>query len=237
VKFDKLREPPALICGFAILLSLSLYFHYWLHEYEAVAVWLEAAALVALFFLDYLERRDNRAEREEQHKETLAQLQLARAQAQSATEAAVASTKSSNILTALHRPFMSLGGTNLKSGWGSRSWEVEFLLKNYGTLPAVNVGLTVDFFTDEGPRQHWMQPGSLQIFPSSVFNAVMRFDIGDDWAPIQQEIKNLRISVRIPYETEDGRRFEYTAELLHKHGGFHTDKSETKTISAGGSPA
>jgi hypothetical protein len=52
-----------------------------LKAYESLAVWLEGIALVAIFMLDWMQRRDQRRDREEQHRETLAQLNVSQAQA------------------------------------------------------------------------------------------------------------------------------------------------------------
>jgi uncharacterized membrane protein len=213
-------------------------FWVWLQAHEFVAIWLEGIALVAIFALDWRERIDQRKERQEQHKETAAQLASSQIQlealkksADAAIEAAMAAKKSADIAGALHRPFMSLGGVKLKSGMGTRVWEIAFLLKNYGTLPALKVGLATDFFTDDAPRMQRIQAASIEIFPSSEFSAIVRFDMGEpDRVPIEQETKKLRIDVRIPYQTEEGRQFEYTAEVSYKRGGFSTRKSETKTI-------
>jgi hypothetical protein len=52
----------------------------WLKTYESIAIWLEGIALVAIFVLDWKQRKDERKDREEQHKETLAQLNVSQAQ-------------------------------------------------------------------------------------------------------------------------------------------------------------
>ncbi len=53
-----------------------------LKTYESVAIWLEGIALVAIFVLDWKQRKDQRKDREEQHEETLAQLNVSQAQAE-----------------------------------------------------------------------------------------------------------------------------------------------------------
>jgi hypothetical protein len=55
-------------------------------QYESVAVWLEAIALIAIFFLDFSEYRKQGEDREEQHKETLKQMRIMEQQANSASE-------------------------------------------------------------------------------------------------------------------------------------------------------
>ena len=123
---------------------------------------------------------------------------------------------------------MGLFNVSLRSGWGSQSWNVGFVLKNYGTLPALNVGSTVDFFTDHTPRTQKTEPTSVQIFPSEEFSSIVQFDMGEpDRAAVHDETKKLRINVSIPYQGEDGRRFEYTAEVSYSQSRFAIDKSET----------
>ncbi len=56
-------------------------FSTWLRKYESIAIWLEGIALVAIFILDWKQRKEQRKDREEQHKETLAQLNVSQAQA------------------------------------------------------------------------------------------------------------------------------------------------------------
>jgi hypothetical protein len=46
----------------------------------------------------------------------------------------------------------------------------------------------------------------------------------------RREEKKLRINVPFPNQTEEGRQFEYTAEVSYKRGVFATEKSETKKI-------
>src|SRR6266436_6408363 len=48
---------------------------------------------------------------------------------------------------ALHRPFMGLVRVTLKTGWGTDLWVIALAMKNYGTLPAMNVAAMIEFFT------------------------------------------------------------------------------------------
>ena len=96
---------------------------------------------------------------------------------------------------------MGLFNVSLRSGWGSQSWNVGFVLKNYGTLPALNVGSTVEFFNDHTPRTQKTEPTSVQIFPIEEFSSIVQFDMGEpDRAAVHDETKKLRINVCIPYQ-------------------------------------
>jgi len=68
----------------------------WLETYQAVAIWLEGIALVAILALDWRERIDQRKERQEQHKETAAQLAASQKQVEAAIKSADAATTSAN---------------------------------------------------------------------------------------------------------------------------------------------
>jgi hypothetical protein len=199
---------------------------------ESFAIWLEAIALVAIFLLDLIERRDQRRERSEQHKETAAQLHAAQSQLEATTRSADAAKKSADLAAALNRPFMGLANIALKAGFNTRLWDIGFYLKNYGTLPAVNVGCTVEFFTDNHLRTQKTEPASVQIFPSAEVVSIIRFDMGDaDKGPIHQETMKLLMKIRIPYRSEDGRQYEYSAEASFGQSRFAVDKSETRQLS------
>lgn len=185
--------------------------------------------------LDLLEWRNQRRERKNLHEETALQLKAAQQQVEAAmksagaaTEAALAAKKSAEISASLNRPFMGLSNVALPGGAGTRLWNIVFDLKNYGTLPALNVGLIVAFFTDNTPRAVKTETESLQIFPSSVFGDTVQFDLGDvDWPLVRDGKMKLRAEVHIPYRSDDGRAFEYLAQVSYAHGQFQIDKSET----------
>jgi hypothetical protein len=203
----------------------------WFRTHEYVAIWLEGIALVAIFWLDLSDRRERGIEQERQHKETLEQLRISQQQTDAATEAALAAKKSADISVALHRPLVGLSGVTLKTGWGTRNWDIAFGLKNYGTLPAFNVGFTANVFTDGVQRIQHTKPTSIQIMPSSVFEGLLRVDWGEpDVQAIHAETKKIRIRVHLPYQTEDGRRFEFSSEVYFKQGQFSTDESTTDTL-------
>jgi hypothetical protein len=203
----------------------------WFRTHEYVAIWLEGIALVAIFWLDLTDRRERRREQEQQHKETLEQLRISQQQTDAATEAALAAKKSADISVALHRPLVGLSGVTLKTGRGTRNWDIAFGLKNYGTLPAFNVGFASNVFADDVQRTQYTNPTSIQIMPSSAFEAILRVDWGEpDVQAIHAETKKIRIHVQVPYQTEDGRRFEFTSEVYFEKGQFSTGKSTTKTL-------
>jgi len=150
--------------------------------------------------------------------------------AQAATEAALAAKKSADMATALHRPFMGLLRVTLKTGWGTDLWVIVLAIKNYGTLPAMNVAAMIEFFAGNTRLTQITEPAAVQIFPSDEIESIVRLSMPTHRVQIQQGIQKLRIEVRIPYQAEDGRQFEYSAEVSYtQDGSFAIQKSETRT--------
>lgn len=208
----------------------------WLKDHESLAIWLEGIALVAIFYLDWRERKDQRKERQKQHEETAAQFLVSRKQveaaiksADAATEAALATKKSAEISAALHRPFVGLFAVRLEAGGhGADLWVINFVLKNFGTLPALDVGLEMEFFAGNTSFAQIKEPSSVQVFPSSEPRTIIHQAIAKR-IEIQTGAEKLRIDIRIPYRAEDGRHFDYTAQVSYNHqmNAFDIDKSET----------
>lgn len=202
-----------------------------LHNYEYLAVWVEGIALALILYLDWRERVDRRKDQKTQDDLTRHQLAETAKSANAATEAALAAKKSADISATLHRPFVGLSGVSLRSGWGTRNWDIAFGMKNYGTLPATSVNFSVHVLTDGIDRLPYTDAASVQIFPSSEFEATARFDMGEqDFQAIHAGSKEIRANVKIPYRAEDGRSFEFTAEVIHKNSRFFIQNSTTRTL-------
>jgi len=155
--------------------------------------------------------------------------QAAGKSAAAATEAALAAKKSADMAAALHRPFMGLVKVTLKTGWGTDLWVIVLAIKNYGTLPAMNVAAMIEFFTGNTRLTQITEPAAVQIFPSAEIESIVRLSMPTHRVQIQQGIEKLRIEVRIPYQAEDGRQFEYSAEVSYtQDGSFAIQKSETR---------
>jgi len=155
--------------------------------------------------------------------------QAAGKSAEAATEAALAAKKSADVAAALHRPFMGLVRVTLKTGWGTDLWVIVLAIKNYGTLPAMNVAAMIEFFAGKTRLTQITEPAAVQIFPSDEIESVVRLSMPTHRVQIQQGIQKLRIEVRIPYQAEDGRQFEYSAEVSYtQDGSFAIQKSETR---------
>jgi hypothetical protein len=178
--------------------------------------------------LDYFNRLDEAQEHKSEHEETLEQLKLLRQQAQATTDTAVAAKKSADLTAALHRPYM--GVSTVVLGGADRYWNMTFVLRNFGTLSAFNTGFKVEYFVEDAPRAQHSEPTAVQVFPSYTFNVEHQFDSGViDAGPLRRGEKKLALRVYVPYQTEDGRQFEYTAEMsyLYVQSRISLDKSNT----------
>lgn len=201
----------------------------WFKAYESLAIWLEGIALVAILILDWRERIDQRKERREQHKETAEQMEMSRKQVEAAIEAALASKKSAEILAGLHRPFMGLLMVRLVGGGpGVDEWIISFVLKNFGTLPALEVGTTIECFAGDTSFAKIVEAAANQAFPSTDTEIRVQRNILKR-VEIQNGTEKLWFKVAIPYRSEDGRYFEYTAQVSFRieHRAFNIDSSDT----------
>lgn len=212
----------------ATLLATLIFGHFkWFKDNEHIALWLEGVALVLIFGLDYRNRQDEAEEYKLAHQETLRQLTLLGQQAQAASDTATAAKKSADLTAALHRPYVGLDRVNLLDG-AVRYVDLLFSLKNFGTLPAFNVGFEVQCFVEGELRSRHREATAIQIFPSDTLSLTYRFDAGDPDGPlIRDGKKKFSLLVLIPYQTENARQFEYTADLSYAPGRIAIDKSTT----------
>jgi hypothetical protein len=195
----------------------------WLKTYDYLALWIGGISLLCIFIWQRID--SYRHERE-----TREQLDLLQEQVKSANSAAVAAKQAADLTTSLHRPYMGLSAVS-SGGRDSRFWNITFSLMNFGTLPAYNVGLLVESFVDEVSRSQHKENTTVQMFPNDTMQVTYLFDWGDIDGPLlRQESKKLRLHVSIPYQFENGRKFEYEAEVAYHHDRFAVEKSSTAEL-------
>jgi hypothetical protein len=105
----------------------------WFKTNESIGIWVEAIALVAIFMLDWRERKDQRKEREDQHKETVAQLQVSQDQVEAAQKPCLVLSTTPR---APEEAIMGMGGTD--SAMLILCPQAQAQLENIGNGPAVN---------------------------------------------------------------------------------------------------
>jgi orotidine-5'-phosphate decarboxylase len=197
----------------------------WLHDHEYVAVWLEAFALVAIFFWD---RLDSRAD----HQQMLAQLKIAqdqatatkiaaeaaKANADAAKASADAAKSSADMAAQLNRPFVGLSQLLVVSDWrASGAWDVVWALKNFGTLPAIRVDASMDWNTGPGLGGPVSGPHSAELLPQAEMPLKALFGIGMSHDKVLKGQQTLEAHIAITYSSTDGRRYEHSADARWNH--------------------
>lgn len=207
-----------LIAACGLVLTILFSHFQWFKTNEHVAIWLEGIALVAIFGLDFVERRAQEEERKHQHEETIEELKISRTQAEAAIRAADAAKKSADISAALNRPLVGIQHFQPTTiDINGRYWTFKLTVRNYGTLPAIEVSTAVEFRIDGELRYTHREAESLQIFPSNPVEQDMGFNVGEDErGAIPSGRKKLEVTVTVRYQREDGRKFEYLAKGSYK---------------------
>src|SRR6266478_4178933 len=162
----------------------------WLKTYEFIAIWLEGIALVAIFVLDWKERRDQREDREQQHEETLAQLRVSQKQLEASLEQVEASHKPFVVFSTERRnpedALLSVGGA--VGGMVVRCPGGDAELENVGSGPAINVRYraihNLEEATEEGPsgylagvlREKFLTPIPRGILQAAKWEIVFTYE-------------------------------------------------------------
>ena len=109
--------------------------------WETIGVWLEAIALIAIFFLDWNERRENRKERQVQHEETAAQMVVSQRQVELSQDQVEATLRPCVSLSMALRDFDAtvLAMDETDSTVVVRCPEGLVQIENIGLGPAVNI--------------------------------------------------------------------------------------------------
>jgi hypothetical protein len=207
----------SLIVGATVVLifvvGLGIAFPRQMGDYEPIAVWLEGIALVVIFIWDRVDALD-------QQRESQKQYELSRTTAN-------ASQRSASVLADLHRPFIGLLRTSFGGVPGTTERRIEYLIKNYGTLPANGVKFSAEVFVDGALRWSHLGNASVEVFPQDTSQIFVPFNAGLDFGAILQNKKQLHAKISIFYAAGDSRRFEYTAEVSYPSSGFEIMKSNT----------
>jgi hypothetical protein len=217
----------------------------WLKDHESLAIWLEGVALVAIFYLDWRERQDQRKERKTQHEATTTQqtasqkqVEAAITSAEAATKSAEAAKQSADITAALRRPFIGLESLPTERLSSNTIWEFPSKLWNYGTLPASHLNASFAFYTESAqesryPLKSIEGPESAEIFPNSGYEIALQPTLSPEQVnQITSQTKKLILAVKATYSAPDDRKFDYTAEarLDTASKRFVLIKSQTRAL-------
>jgi hypothetical protein len=182
----------------AVGLILTYAFHFgWFKDYEHVALWLEAAALIFIFGLDFFERRAQEEERKLENARTIRQLEISQRQ-----------------LEAMHRPCLTVPATqrdmqnvHLKLS-GSDSTQILGDIRgglgvlNVGSGHAFNVSYTV--IVDEGP-------GSASTESGTIFHVFLKEP--EMLAPEISRLRGRAARIILEYESISGQRYRSRIEM------------------------
>ena len=160
----------------------------------------------------------------------------AKQSADAATEAAESTKKSTQLLEALHRPYMGVSSVELfpdRSSQNLQTWQVAWKIKNFGTLPALGVEAKVHFFFGAELLRGGAGPRSAEIFPQSEADGKLDHKWAEvDRGTVMRGERTFVVRFQINYTASDGRKFEHVADAQFVPGDarFSVVKSETKTF-------
>jgi hypothetical protein len=213
----------------------------WLKEHEALAVWLEGIALVAIFIFD-------RIDSHYAHKETLKQMKIMQSQVNASETAANAAKKSAEVaemaLKLAERADVLLNAVALTMDSASMSANtpihpysrVSMEFKNFGRTRAKNVrcliGLIIPGVPDSvPPREPFiLGPGATQLLAFEDFMATMPKKTYQD---IESGVIDLKFAGTVSYEDifDESHTLTCRGLLDPKTGRFilgDTDPRKTK---------
>ncbi len=138
--------------------------------------------------------------------------------AEAAKQSANAATRMAEVTAGLHRPFMGIARLERRKDLTSRTWDVGLTVRNYGTLPAVEVSVFADFILGSSHLREVENPASAEVFPQGDCESAIRFVLSE----AQQDSVTrgdgiMIVRIRIKYSSADGRRYVYSAEGQFKH--------------------
>jgi hypothetical protein len=196
----------------------------WFKRNEHVAIWLEGVALVLIFGLDLLNRKEER-------EETLEQLRAATDQAKSTEKAAIEAKKSSDILASLHRPLMGIEAPVKVANLNVRIWKILVVAKNFGTLLATQVSITAEIFIDGAIRQSDTVTEVVEVFPGQTHEHSITYDTGETGrSQIFSGDQILTARIKLTYGDQSQRRFEYVADTKLRSEHLYLTRTETTEL-------
>lgn len=149
----------------------------------------------------------------------------ARKSTDAAEKAAAATTKSSDLAAALHRPYMGMIDTKFSRfdiSRVSQEWRITWTFKNFGTIPASHVSIfprcwleftqeasSLDLQVDNQP------PGDAEIFPDSdPLTRITTLSLDRDLRErVETETALLFALVTVQYATPSGTKYKQTTRL------------------------
>lgn len=134
-----------------------------------------------------------------------------------AKKSAEAAMQSAEIAAQLNRPFMGLVKIDLTNDRNYLTWIIAWAIKNFGTLPAVDVEARLTLKVGPNTRDY-DGPSSAEVSPQADIESVARFEFPAATHPaVTTGDQILEARVRIKYATANERRYVYSAQAQYKH--------------------
>lgn len=166
-------------------------------------------------------------------KATKAAADAATVSADAAKTSAIVAKNAADATAEIYRPFVGLGRFNLLSDPNDRTWVISWTIKNYGTLPATQVDVVLDWSAGMN-NGIGRGPSSAEIFPQAEMESILQCALDPSVnAELLRNAQILQICARLTYSAADGRRFVHTAEVVWKLdvSRFTVRSSNTESLS------
>jgi hypothetical protein len=150
--------------------------------------------------------------------------------ADAASGMAAASKQSVEVMAGLHRPLMGISRLRIPDR-STRTWRIVLSVRNYGTLPAVNVGIFTEYRLNRLALGSGIDSSSTEIFPGTEFDYLLEHTLNEpDYQRLMGGNEILTIGVRITYGGPDNRLFEYSANVECQDDVFSIIASQTRSL-------
>jgi hypothetical protein len=154
----------------------------WLQKYEAVAIWLEGIALLAILIYDIWDGNN-------QHEQTLAQMEIMRTQAHATETAANAATKSAEALVNSERAWIIAELIPQAVRASDKQW--------YRSLGAARVHMSVEEILAGNHLRYTLKFTNMGRTPAQIFGFTIRYScLGEDVRDLPENAGGTQASYR-----------------------------------------
>jgi hypothetical protein len=158
----------------------------------------------------------------------------AKKSADATTAAAGESKRSTDLLAALNRPYMGIHRIAFLGDPSARNdtfWRISWEIRNFGTLPALEMEAKVEFVVNETMIAASAGPFSTEVFPQSEpvpTRASFEFT-GQQRDEVMSGAVTLIARIHIAYSASSGQRYKHRANTRYDrgYGTFSVIDSET----------
>jgi hypothetical protein len=162
-------------------------------------------------------------------KQTKRAADAAHKSADASMDAARAAKIASEATAALQRPLIGLVSGRQTVNPNVPSWILTASLRNYGTLPAIRVSASFEYWSGTRMLSNIREPESAEIFPGSAYDLNLHINLGQGLRAVTSGTEPLVLKLLVKYDSIDERRFEYSAEALLTDAATRLAVSKSQT--------